>query len=145
MDQSNLNFDSARLFPMMALRGLTIFPGMMMNFDVERSGSIAALDRAMKDDQIIFLAGQKDLTVDVPTTEDVYAVGTVCRVKQMMKQPGGKTVRVMVEGLERGRTVTARRTADGFEAIVEPLPDVSERNSAKSEALIRNCCNLFDD
>ena len=55
MDQSNLNFDSARLFPMMALRGLTIFPGMMMNFDVERSGSIAALDRAMKDDQIIFL------------------------------------------------------------------------------------------
>lgn len=145
MDQSNLNFDSARLFPMMALRGLTIFPGMMMNFDVERSGSIAALDRAMKDDQIIFLAGQKDLTVDVPTTDDVYTVGTVSRVKQMMKQPGGKIVRVMVEGLERGRVVTARRTVDGFEAIVEPLPDVHERSTAKSEALIRNCCNLFDD
>ena len=145
MDQSNLNFDSARLFPMMALRGLTIFPGMMMNFEVERRGSIAALDRAMKDDQIIFLAGQKDLTVDVPTTDDVYTVGTVSRIKQMMKQPGGKTVRVMVEGLERGRVVTARRTVDGFEAIVEPLPDLAERNTAKSEALIRNCCNLFDD
>ncbi len=141
MELSNFTFDTVRHFPMMALRGLTIFPGMMMNFDVERSGSIAALDRAMKDDQLIYLAGQKDIAIDVPTTEDIYTVGTVARIKQMMKQPGGKTVRV----LERGRTVTARRTMDGFEAMVEPMPDVQERNTAKADALIRHCCDLFDD
>ena len=112
MDQSNLKFDTARTLPMMALRGLTVYPAMLLNFDVERPGSIAALDRAMKDDQIIFLAAQKDIAVDVPEVEDVYSVGTVCRIKQMMKQPGSKTVRVMVEGIdEKGRLNLSRREA----------------------------------
>ena len=145
MDQSNLKFDTARTLPMMALRGLTVYPAMLLNFDVERPGSIAALDRAMKDDQIIFLAAQKDIAVDVPEVEDVYSVGTVCRIKQMMKQPGSKTVRVMVEGIERAEVIRARRTMDGFQAFVEPLPDVNERSSAKADALIRHCCNMFDE
>ena len=145
MDQSNLKFDTARTLPMMALRGLTVYPAMLLNFDVERPGSIAALDRAMKDDQIIFLAAQKDIAVDVPEVEDVYSVGTVCRIKQMMKQPGSKTVRVMVEGIERAEVIRARRTMDGFQAFVEPLPDLNERSSAKADALIRHCCNMFDE
>ena len=145
MDQSNLKFDTARTLPMMALRGLTVYPAMLLNFDVERPGSIAALDRAMKDDQIIFLAAQKDIAVDVPEVEDVYSIGTVCRIKQMMKQPGSKTTRVMVEGIERAQIIRARRTMDGFEAFVEPLPDINERSSAKSDALIRHCCNMFDE
>lgn len=145
MDQNNLKFDTARTLPMMALRGLTVYPAMLLNFDVERPGSIAALDLAMKHDQIIFLAAQKDIAVDVPDVEDVYSIGTVCRIKQMMKQPGSKTVRVMVEGIERAQIIRARRTMDGFEAFVEPLPDIAERNSAKSDALIRHCCNLFDE
>ncbi len=145
MDNSNNVLQTARTLPMMALRGLTVYPGMLLNFDVERPGSIAALDRAMQDDQVIFLAAQTDLTTDIPTPADLYAVGTVCRIKQMMKQPGNKAVRVMVEGLERGTTISARRTPDGFVAEVEPLPDVRERQSARVEALIRHCCNLFDD
>ncbi len=145
MDQNNLKFDTVRTLPMMALRGLTVYPAMLLNFDVERPGSIAALDLAMKDDQIIFLAAQKDIAVDVPDVEDVYSIGTVCRIKQMMKQPGSKTVRVMVEGIERAQIIRARRTMDGFEAVVEPLPDIAERSSAKSDALIRHCCNLFDE
>ena len=145
MDQSNLKFDSARTLPMMALRGLTVYPAMLLNFDVERPGSIAALDLAMKDDQIIFLAAQKDIAVDVPEVDDVYSIGTVCRIKQMMKQPGSKTVRVMVEGIERAQVVRARRTMDGFEAFVEPIPDLVERSSAKADALIRHCCNMFDE
>ena len=145
MDQSNLKFDTARTLPMMALRGLTVYPAMLLNFDVERPGSIAALDRAMTDDQIIFLAAQKDIAVDVPEVEDVYSIGTVCRIKQMMKQPGSKTTRVMVEGIERAQIIRARRTMDGFEAFVEPLPDINERSSAKSDALIRHCCNMFDE
>ena len=145
MDQSNLKFDTARTLPMMALRGLTVYPAMLLNFDVERPGSIAALDLAMKNDQIIFLAAQKDIAVDVPEVEDVYSIGTVCRIKQMMKQPGNKTVRVMVEGIERAQIIRARRTMDGFEAFVEPLPDIAERSSAKADALIRHCCNMFDE
>ncbi len=145
MDQNNLKFDTARTLPMMALRGLTVYPAMLLNFDVERPGSIAALDLAMKKDQIIFLAGQKDIAVDVPEVDDVYSIGIVCRIKQMMKQPGSKTVRVMVEGIERAQVVRARRTMDGFEAFVEPLPDIAERSSAKADALIRHCCNMFDE
>lgn len=145
MDSVSYKFDSARTLPMMALRGLTVYPAMLLNFDVERPGSIAALDKAMKNDQIIFLVGQKDIAIDVPDAEDLYTIGTVCRIKQMMKQPGGKLTRVMVEGIERADMIRVVRTMDGFEAFVEPLPDLPERNTAKSDALIRHCCNLFDD
>ena len=79
-------FTARRSLPMMALRGLTVFPGMMLTFEVERSMSIAALNMAMSDDQIIYLVPQKDIATDIPTPDDVYGVGTVCRIKQMMKQ-----------------------------------------------------------
>ena len=137
-------FTARRSLPMMALRGLTVFPGMMLTFEVERSMSIAALNMAMSDDQIIYLVPQKDIATDIPTPDDVYGVGTVCRIKQMMKQPGTKTIRVMAEGIERGRTLAVRTDTPCFVAEVEPLPDVAERKTARTEALIRHCCNLFD-
>ena len=131
--------------PLMALRGITVFPEMILNFDVERSASIAALNRAMRDDQIIFLVGQRDIAVDVPNAEDLFAVGTICRIKQMMKQPGTKLVRVMVEGVERAAISACRKTADGIEADVLPQLDVLERLTPRVDALIRRCCDLFDD
>ena len=137
-------FTARRSLPMMALRGLTVFPGMMLTFEVERSMSIAALNMAMSDDQIIYLVPQIDIATDIPTPEDVYGVGTVCRIKQMMKQPGTKTIRVMAEGIERGRTLAVRTDMPCFVAEVEPMPDVAERKTARIEALIRHCCNLFD-
>lgn len=137
-------FTARRSLPMMALRGLTVFPGMMLTFEVERSMSIAALNMAMSDDQIIYLVPQKDIATDIPTPDDVYGVGTVCRIKQMMKQPGTKTIRVMAEGIERGRTLAVRTDTPCFVAEVEPMPDVQERKTARTEALIRHCCNLFD-
>ena len=69
-------FTARRSLPMMALRGLTVFPGMMLTFEVERSMSIAALNMAMSDDQIIYLVPQKDIATDIPTPDDVYGVGT---------------------------------------------------------------------
>ena len=81
----HVEFTDRRSLPMMALRGLTVFPGMMLTFEVERSMSIAALNMAMSDDQIIYLVPQIDIATDIPTPEDVYGVGTVCRIKQMMK------------------------------------------------------------
>lgn len=145
MENQNYEFEQSRELPMMALRGLTVFPGMLLNFDVERPMSIASLNQAMGEDQIIFLAAQKEMATDVPTTDDVYAVGTVCRIKQMMKQPGNKTIRVMVEGLVRGKIAAVTSTSPGFLAVIDPLPDAEERSTARVEALIRHCCNLFDD
>lgn len=145
MENQNYEFEQSRELPMMALRGLTVFPGMLLNFDVERPMSIASLNQAMGEDQMIFLAAQKEMATDVPTTDDVYAVGTVCRIKQMMKQPGNKTIRVMVEGLVRGKVAAVTSTSPGFLAVIDPLPDAEERSTARVEALIRHCCNLFDD
>ncbi|MDY5594790.1 MAG: endopeptidase La [Oscillospiraceae bacterium] len=145
MENPNYEFEQSRELPMMALRGLTVFPGMLLNFDVERPMSIASLNQAMGEDQVIFLAAQKEMATDVPTPDDVYAVGTVCRIKQMMKQPGNKTIRVMVEGLVRGQIAAVTSTSPGFLAVVNPLPDAEERSTARVEALIRHCCNLFDD
>ena len=121
MENPNYEFEQSRELPMMALRGLTVFPGMLLNFDVERPMSIASLNQAMGEDQVIFLAAQKEMATDVPTPDDVYAVGTVCRIKQMMKQPGNKTIRVMVEGRDlEAIDLCAKRIVDKInERIIE--------------------------
>ena len=100
---SDFEFNSRRTLPVLPLRGLSVFPGMLLNFDVERPMSVAALNFAMGADQVIFLTAQKEISKDVPFLDDIYRVGTVCRVRQMLRQPGGKTVRIMVEGAARGR------------------------------------------
>ena len=74
-----------KIMPLLPLRGLSVFPGMLLTFDVERSASVAALDQAMKTDQLIFLAAQKDIATDVPRDKDIYHVGTVCRVRQQLR------------------------------------------------------------
>ena len=145
MELNRESFLEPVTLPLMALRGITVFPEMILNFDVERSASIAALNRAMRDDQMIFLVGQRDIAVDVPTAEELYTVGTVCRIKQMMKQPGTKLIRVMVEGIERASIVSVRKTTEGIEAEVAPLMDQFERLTPRVDALIRRCCDLFDD
>ena len=129
--------------PVLPLRGLSVFPGMLLNFDVERPMSAAALNIAMGEDQIIFLTAQKEMTKDLPFLDDIYAVGTVCRVKQMLRQPGGKTIRVMVEGLGRGRIVSLITDSPCLYTEVEPLPDLPEKLSVRTEALMRRCVSLF--
>ena len=73
--------------PLLALRGLHVFPGMMLTFDVERPASVAALNAAIRCNQLIFLAAQKDLTADLPQESDISDIGTVCRIKQQLRQP----------------------------------------------------------
>ena len=140
---SEYEFNAQRAMPVLPLRGLAVFPGMLLNFDVERPMSAAALNIAMGEDQIIFLTAQKDMTKDLPFLEDIYAVGTVCRVRQMLRQPGGKTIRVMVEGLGRGRIVSLVTDSPCLYVEVEPLPDAAEKPSVKTEALCRRCVALF--
>ena len=132
--------------PLLALRGLSVFPGMMLTFDVERHASIGALNAALKSDQMIFLAAQKDLAADMPKEDDIYSVGTVCRIRQQLRQPKGNICRVMVEGVYRAQAVSILTDEEGYVAFIRPLPDKKERVSdVRREALIRNCLNLFDE
>ena len=140
---SEYEFTTQRAMPVLPLRGLSVFPGMLLNFDVERPMSVAALNIAMGEDQIIFLTSQKDMTKDVPFLDDIYAVGTVCRVKQTLRQPGNKTVRVMVEGIGRGKITTLITDSPCLYTEVEPMPDIEEKPSVKIEALCRRCVTLF--
>ena len=132
--------------PMLALRGLSVFPGMLMTFDVERPASVAALDMAVKADQMIFLATQKDLTADMPEEKDIYHVGTVCRIRQQLRQPHGSICRVMVEGIYRAQAESIKADAKVYTAQIRQLPDKTERVSApRMEALLRNCLSLFEE
>ena len=89
--------------PLIPLRGLSVFPYMVLHFDVGREKSIKALEEAMVKDQTIFLTTQKEIDVDLPTYEDFYEIGTISKIKQMLKLPGD-AIRVLVEGIERSKT-----------------------------------------
>ena len=135
-----------RGLPMLALRGLTAFPGMLLTFDIERPMSMAALNFAMGADQNIFLVTQKNVVKDIPAAEDLFSVGTVCRIRQQLKQPNGTSARIMVEGVYRGRVREIVTDSPSFYAEVERVPDAAERVSeARREALIRSCVTLFEE
>lgn len=132
--------------PMLALRGLSVFPGMMLTFDVERSASINALNTAVKTDQLIFLAAQKDPIADAPEEKDIYHVGTVCRVRQQLHQPHGNITRVLVDGLYRAEAVSMDTDSKGFFAVIRRLENKPERVSEdRKEALMRSCLSLFEE
>ena len=134
--------------PMLALRGLTVFPGMLLTFDVERPASIAALQEAGREGrQLIFLAAQKSLSDDLPQEEGLYHIGTVCCIRQQLRQPRGNLCRVMVEGLYRAEALSIDTDAKaGYRAELRGLPDRAERmNPDRLEALQRKCISLFED
>ena len=86
--------------PVLALRGLTIFPNMLMHFDVEREISVKALEAAMEQNQDIFLVAQREIATEVPGQDDLYTVGTVSHIRQILRVSDGN-VRVMIEGRQR--------------------------------------------
>jgi len=137
---------SNKILPCLPLRGLTIFPNMVLHFDVGREKSIQALDEAMINDQLIFLATQKSLLTEDPAIDEIYEVGTISKIKQMLKMPGD-TVRVLVEGIKRGKIVSYSDNDNFFEVEVE---EDLEQDSLKSEpteeeALVRSLLNVFED
>ena len=131
--------------PALALRGLTIFPNMLLHFDVGRASSIQALDEAMTSGQPIFLVAQRDLSVENPQRDDLYGIGTISNVRQILRLPGDN-VRVMVEGTARGRLIQLTQTSPYLQATVEEIvPDVPVRSSARTEALMRRTYELFEN
>ena len=130
--------------PVIALRGLTVFPNVLIHFEVARDISIKALETAMSAGSPVFLVGQKDISVEEPGLDDLYQVGTVASVRQILRMPGDN-VRVMVEGQGRGRLLQLLRTEPHLEAQVQEIPDQEEsgRRTARTEALMRSTYELF--
>ncbi|NLY72456.1 MAG: endopeptidase La [Tissierellia bacterium] len=132
-----------KTIPLIPLRGLIIFPYMVLYFDVGRDKSIAALEEAMLQDQLIFLTTQKDMDVEDPTEADYYHYGTVAKIKQMLKLPGD-AVRVLVEGQQRARIIDFTQEKRFIEAEYELLEDIVD-NDLESRALERSIKETFKE
>ena len=131
--------------PVLALRGLTVFPHMTMTFDVERHISIAALERAMESDQDIFLVTQREIGVTAPEEKDLYTVGTVSHITQILRL-SATSVRVMVQGRQRAhlrRLWQVTPFLQGNVALLDEVP--ANTTSPRTEALLRQTYNLFND
>nr|WP_330362552.1 LON peptidase substrate-binding domain-containing protein [[Clostridium] dakarense] len=132
--------------PLIPLRGLAIFPYMILNFDVGRDLSLKALDEGMLKEELVFLTSQKKAEVDEPTEEDFYHIGTICKVKQMIKLPGD-TVRVLVEGISRGSAKEIKFEDGYFKAKVDEIVFDEEhaQEDVEVEAFVRNVFDAFEE
>lgn len=131
--------------PLIPLRGLSVFPYMVLHFDVGREKSINALESAMVNDQIIFLTTQKEAETDFPTMDDFYQVGTIAKIKQMLKLPGD-AIRVLVEGISRGRIVNCLQEDPYFRCeIEEEIYEEEHKADQELEALMRTTLNAFEN
>ncbi|MGN0458302.1 MAG: endopeptidase La [Eubacterium sp.] len=123
--------------PVVPLRGLVVYPKMVLHFDVGRKKSISALNSAMENDQMIFLVSQKDASVDNPSREDIYDIGVICEIKQTIKIPNSNNLRVIVEGIDRGYLVSMLSEKPHFRAEIERIIVPEIENSQENEAYIR--------
>jgi ATP-dependent Lon protease len=134
-----------RTLPLLPLRGLSIFPYMVLHFDVGRDKSIRALEEAMINDQLIFLVTQKDAHTDLPGPEDFYDVGTISKIKQLLKLPGD-TIRVLVEGLNRGKIHKVISDESYFLVeVTEYQEGTVNKTDLELEALRRTVLEEFDE
>ncbi|MGL5257294.1 MAG: endopeptidase La [Proteocatella sp.] len=130
--------------PILPLRGLAIFPSTITHFEVARDKSIKALEEAMENEQIIFLTTQKNVDIELPVEDDFYKFGTICKIKQMLKIPGSN-VRVLVEGLSRGKLTKLDATEPFFMGDIEGVNDRAIRSEKKVFALMDMIFEAFDD
>ncbi|WP_027955237.1 endopeptidase La [Halobacillus kuroshimensis] len=128
--------------PLLPLRGLLVYPSMVLHLDVGREKSVQALEQSMMDDNEIFLVSQKEVNIDEPAYEDLYSVGTVARVKQMVKLPNG-TNRVLVEGLHRAGMDEFSEDGDFYRASIKIIEDEHEDKN-EEEALMRMLLEQFE-
>lgn len=123
--------------PAIALRGLSVLPEMIQHFDISREMSISAVEHAMVGEQKVFLVTQRDIELEEVQIEDLHQIGTIAKIKQLVKMPGG-LIRVMVEGLERAEMVALEEEGPYLKADVELAPLKEEKlNDAVKEAMAR--------
>ncbi|SFJ15553.1 ATP-dependent Lon protease [Halobacillus dabanensis] len=128
--------------PLLPLRGLLVYPSMVLHLDVGREKSVQALEQSMMDDNEIFLVSQKEVNIDEPSQDDLYTIGTVARVKQMVKLPNG-TNRVLVEGLFRASIENLSDDEEFYHADIFKIEDEHEGEN-EEEALMRTLMDQFE-
>ena len=145
MTEENRQERTLESMPALTLRGIAVFPNLLLHFDVGRQLSIRALEEAMAGAREVFLVTQRDPAVENPDRADLYEIGTVARIKQILRLPDNG-VRVMVEGLSRGRLQALTATDGALLAQVEllPQPAAPRTNSPRTEALIRQIYALVE-
>ncbi len=131
-----------RTLPLLPLRGILVFPNMVIHLDVGREKSVQAIEEAMLHERVIFLATQKEAQTDDPGEEDIYQIGTVAEVKQLLKLPGG-TIRVLVEGLYRARIRRYIAHDPYFKVEIDQYSEYFNK-TAEVEALMRNLVYQFE-
>ncbi|MCR1974607.1 endopeptidase La [Clostridium sporogenes] len=136
--------ENLEVLPLIPLRGIIIFPYMILHFDVGREKSILALEEAMENEQKIFLSAQKEAETEEPIVEDIYDVGTICEIKQILKLPGD-TVRVLVEGKTRGRIINYLEEEPFLKVEIEEIEDNQYEDDKEVDALIRLVKTNFDE
>ena len=130
--------------PLVPLRGLSVFPGMILHFDVGRPKSIDAIETAMKRNKLIFLCYQNDIMVENPGISDLAEVGTICEVRQILRLPDG-AVRVLVEGKERGRITGYAVLTEYISVEVEKLDDIVSDDELYIQVLMRKVQHLTEE
>src|SRR6201992_1537559 len=122
-DDKDILNGTQRKLPMMPIREMVIFPHMMATFGVGRGASVRALEEALNGDRKIFLATQHDASVDEPTADDIYSVGTIGNIVQSVRMPDGN-IKVLVEGVERARATELNDEEGFFVATVKISSEV---------------------
>lgn len=135
--------DKHKEIPLLPLRGIVIYPSMVLHLDVGRDKSVKALEKCMLDNNQILLATQKDTSIDEPTIDDIYHTGTIGQIKQMVKLPNG-TNRILIEGLSRAEIISFSQEDPYFIANYEILED-ERGDSVEEEALKRILINQFNE
>lgn len=134
--------------PTVALRGLAVFPNMLLHFEVSRKQSIAALKAAMAGDREVFLIMQRDIRMEEPTApKDFYPMGVICTIKQILSLPGDENMRVAVEGVMRGSIVDIPKTSPYLSVAVQPRRGARMKTDDMqyAQALVRVCRDDFQD
>lgn len=132
-----------RIIPLLPLRGILVFPSMVLHLDVGRSKSVQALEKVMLDDHEILLSTQTEISIDEPTEEQLHKVGTLATIKQMLKLPNG-TIRVLVEGLKRAKIERFLENDEMFEVEMQVLSDDTEEVTPAEIALMRSTLKYFE-
>lgn len=135
--------ESIEKMPLLPLRGLLIYPSIVQHLDVGREKSIASIEQAMEEEQLIFLSTQLGVAVEKPTSEDIYYTGTVAKINQMLKLPNG-AVRILVEGLYRAKIEEFTSDKDIYEVKLEKQTDIPTEEP-EEEALKRQLYDHFEE
>lgn len=131
------------IFPLLPLRDVVVFPQMVIPLFVGRTESIKALEEAMDNEKQVFLTAQKDPNIDIPKQDDLYDIGTVATILQMLRLPDG-TVKVLVEGAYRARMTSMTKLKDYYQVEIEAVEETGDRDDPELQALMRSMFSRFE-